>query len=526
METKSKDELDAYAVQQHQCKTLGANLSRLDNAIADLSGQNDANLALLDDLLASAEDFCSKNQIDVNHLTADDAGAGGVLCELSTVQVPESPTYAFDDLQVISVDDDWQNYVSNINIYAERNRIDLSANSLDRLLSGSQRAEIAKRINDDYTLKKPECDKYDYLIATFCGVTTGLIDVFFVGMPGQSALGEWTSQRIDDCVIGFAKTIYRTDDLAGNDVPRNMPDTIARAIGFLEKRFAVNYDQRHTQDVNSLFDMAPKNHHIKSLGHSPDIIGLFFSILDQFQNTSTFISDGAMIRINTQSFELEGGTLVARIFCGFCNWMGHVMSDIAGSSGSRGQPGGGGSGLPIPFYELLQFCNFGNLGKDRQALGTIFVRVFQEGYDFRHGTAMAIPVALNELFIRGLWAIKSRYFHKREWKDSVPFGNKPELRRMLLVGHGALCLVDGTDAAIRSRLDPIKFLLQTNMIAWSRFAFAALKEVRMYFKSDALDTDEMDRDLNREWNAIFSEYGVVSGQTEIHGDVGVAGELM
>ncbi len=52
-----------------------------------------------------------------------------------------------------------------------------------------------------------------------------------------------------------------------------------------------------------------------------------------------------------------------------------------------------------------------------------------------------------------------------------------------------------------------------------------VKEVRMYFKSDALDTDEMERDLNREWNAIFSEYGVVSGQTEIHGDVGVAGEL-
>lgn len=28
-----------------------------------------------------------------------------------------------------------------------------------------------------------KCDKYDYLIAAFCGGISGLIDVFFVGDP-------------------------------------------------------------------------------------------------------------------------------------------------------------------------------------------------------------------------------------------------------------------------------------------------------------------------------------------------------
>ena len=34
---------------------------------------------------------------------------------------------------------------------------------------------------------------------------------------------------------------------------------------------------------------------MKSLAHSPDIIGLFFSILNQFTSTSTFLNDGQLI---------------------------------------------------------------------------------------------------------------------------------------------------------------------------------------------------------------------------------------
>lgn len=63
-------------------------------------------------------------------------------------------------------------------------------------------------------------------------------------------------------------------------------DNIASAIGFLENGgikangerfdgFKVNYDQRHTADVNGEFNMSTKNHHMMSLSHSPDIIGLF-----------------------------------------------------------------------------------------------------------------------------------------------------------------------------------------------------------------------------------------------------------
>lgn len=256
--------------------------------------------------------------------------------------------------------------------------------------------------------------------------------------------------------------------------------------------------------------MSSSNHHLKSLGHSPDLMGLFFSILDQFTGKASFVLDGKIVRVDPKSkkkeFHLQGKTFQQKQFFGFCNWIGHIMSDIAGSSGNRGHDNGKyGMGVPIPFYGLFQFCDFGSfeVNGERENLAVLMTKVYEQGYDARFGAAMVVPVFINELFKRCLWAIKSRYYHKRTWQESIPFGNKPELRRMLVVGHGTLCLVDGTDAAIRSGGMPLGFALHINLIAWNRFAFLALKEVKVLYKQDALDVEMMGRDLDMEWRRLY-----------------------
>lgn len=247
---------------------------------------------------------------------------------------------------------------------------------------------------DGAILKESVCDTSDYLISVACGAMAGLVDIFFVGMPGESTLGTWTDLQVDTAVKKFAS-------LSGWNPKAEKTDSVASAIGWLEKNYKVNYDQRHTADVGNLFPMNTKNHHIKSLSHAPDIVGLFFSILNQFTSTSAFINGGQLIMIQTETYELQGGNFPAKLFCGIANWFGHIMSDIAGSSGSRGN-GGRGSGLAIPFFELFQMCTFGEfqVGKDRQDFATLAIRAFQEGYDARFGLAMAIPVLICDLSIR------------------------------------------------------------------------------------------------------------------------------
>ena len=256
--------------------------------------------------------------------------------------------------------------------------------------------------------------------------------------------------------------------------------------------------------------MSASNHHLKSLGHSPDIVGLFFSILDQFTGTSSFISDGKIIRVENKenNFILKGESFISRLFCGFCNWIGHIMSDISGSSGTRGHNDGRrGAGVAIPFFEMFQFCDFGslNVNGESKTFAELSVRVFEKGYDARHGVAMAIPVFLNEIIIRFLWMVKSRFYHNNTWKESIPFGSKPELRRILLVGHGTLCIIDGIDAGVRSGGNVLNFALHLNSVGWARLAFAGLQEVRMLYKESCLDIEAMDRDLEIEWNRLYTE---------------------
>ncbi len=313
-----------------------------------------------------------------------------------------------------------------------------------------------------------KCDKYDYLIAVGCGAIAGIIDIFLVGSPADSKLQGWTDAQVDKTVMAFAKT-------CGWNPREGKEKSVASAIGFLEKKFPVNYDQRHSEDVGGLFNMSAKNHHMKSLSHSPDIIGLFFSILNQFTSTSSFLSNGQLITIKTDTFELQGGDFVSKLFCGVANWFGHIMSDVAGSSGAAGR----GSGVVIPFYELFQLCDFGSLqvGKNRNTLATVATKVFQEGYDARFGLTMAIPVLVCDLSIKLAWAIKHYFYHKKPLSECIPSKRHDDLRMMLIIGDGTLCLMDGADAAIRSGGNWVNFFLRLNIIAWYRLVVLVFREM-------------------------------------------------
>lgn len=319
--------------------------------------------------------------------------------------------------------------------------------------------------------KDDKCDKYDYLTAVACGAVGGMIDIFLVGAPGDSVLGKWTDAQADNAVKGFAK-------LSGWSPRAEKADSVASAIGFLEKKYKVNYDQRHSADVNNLFKMSANNHHMMSLAHSPDVVGLFFSILNQFTSTATFVANGELITIDTDTYQLQGGNFISRIFCGVANWFGHVMSDIAGSSGSRGNSGRG-TGVVMPFYELFSFCKFGkfNVGKDKQDLATIATRAFQEGYDLRFGLATAIPVIITDLSIRLIWALRRHFQYGKAIKECIPTQKHADLRIMLLFGNGTLCVMDGIEAGARSGGNFLFFFMRLNLVAWFRFAMLVLKEV-------------------------------------------------
>lgn len=339
----------------------------------------------------------------------------------------------------------------------------------------------------------PKCDKIDYVLAACSGALCGIIDIFLVGSPGDSPLGDITDRWFTNRTKDFAKLCGWK---GGNE---------KSAIGFLERHFKVPYDQRGAGDAGRIVSgMNPSNHHFKSLAHNPSLIGLFFSILDQFTNSSHFIgedvfsTDGRLTLISLEQaddrFELRGHNIPSKFFCAFVNWFGHLMSDVAGSSGGKGR----GTGLPSPFWTWINdiVAIKAKLGLSASNFDKTFydfaLEIYKQGYDARFQTAQAIPVFINEVVVRLFYMVRRlmRYLSEVEasnrsiesmWTACNPFGNLT-VRRMTTVAHGTFCLLDIGDATIRGfakgggSFNLVEFVIRLNIIGVGRFSISLYRE--------------------------------------------------
>ena len=210
-----------------------------------------------------------------------------------------------------------------------------------------------------------------------------------------------------------------------------------------------------------------------------------------------------MITIQTDTGELQGHDFISRLFCGTVNWFGHLMSDIAGSSGGRGNANGGrGSGIVIPFYELFGLCDFGSfqVGENRNTLAVLATKAFQDGYDARWGLTMAIPVVLCDLSIRFIWSVRRFFGDKKQLSECIPSDKQTDLRMMVLVGNGTLCIVDGVDAAVRSGGNMLVFFMHLNLIAWYKLVKRVLAELIIRYDLSYADLAVYIEKINQELN--------------------------
>lgn len=383
-------------------------------------------------------------------------------------------------------------------------------------LSDDEKELIIKRLSNNYA--SIPLDDTEMLISSVSGVICGIIDSLFVGKPGDSKLEKVTTDITDNIVMKAAK-------LLGWNPQEKNKDNIASAIDFFERKFSVPYDARYDSDLGidstsqEKVGMTASNHHLLSLAHSPDVIGLFFSILDQFisseqgEKHTTVVSKGKikMFLHDDTEFKLEGDDLISKLFCGFVNWVGHIMSDIAGTSGGRGKNNASsGEGIAAPFYELLQFANFGSLGNDKRTFAELSIKLFEKGYDARFMAAASIPVILNEYIIRISYILKQHYCENIEWnkidKTEILIKNKifltieedQKLNKMLLIGYGTFCAIDLSDAVIRGKGFTFDALLHINLVGWKQLAMEGFRSCLSVFRKLSSSPEKIEQELLEE----------------------------
>lgn len=376
---------------------------------------------------------------------------------------------------------------------------------------------IAKLEETIDSLKKvtPECDKTDYILAACSGVLCVIMDIFLVEKPGESPIGDITDKWFENRTMDFAKMCGWNDKGEGN---------LSSAIRFLEKKFKIPYDQRGAGDAASwIFDLSSSNHHFKSLAHNPTLLGLFFSILDQFTNTSHFVTGGELISLQDADgkFELRGNDVPSKLFCGFVNWFGHLVSDVSGSAGSKGR----GMGIPSPIWSWTNDIiaikrKLGIPVSDfDKNLNELALEIYKKGYDVRFQETQTMPVFINELIVRVIYSSRRliRYYSTMDkedrtfsvlWQSCEPFSNA-SVKRMLTVAHGTFCLVDAGDAIVRGfaigtgSFNVEEFAMRLNIVGVGRFTISLYGEVNRGFKHHALNEEVM---MLRRQKTIVEDY--------------------
>lgn len=177
----------------------------------------------------------------------------------------------------------------------------------------------------------------------------------------------------------------------------------------------------------------------------------------------------------------------------------------------------------MPGYELFQFIDIGNfnVGTDgdgkviKATLSELSVKVFENGYDFRFGLALSIPVAISEVLTRLCFALKRYFYHHLPIDACIPVNFKagnhphqPELRRMLLVAHGALCALDLGDAGVQyvtSGGNVLQAALHLNYFAYVRLAQDGLASLRARYRQNHIDVKAITVRTQEGWVELYTD---------------------
>ena len=401
-----------------------------------------------------------------------------------------------------------------------------SESDIDRVNAKLERVDQAL---ERYT---NSADKTDYALAIASGVLAGFADSFFVGEFSLEHANQWGNEQANKLVLKVANSQgYR-----GNDT--------AKAVEYLEKMFPIAADKAADAFGSGL------QHHLRDFSHHPTPVGLFFSILTQFTEhvygtdvAGNFIS----VQLDEGGLTLIGRNFPEKITFGVINWIFHMVSDIAGSSGSI-MKGSLGTGLPGPLVSLVKELSALPIFKKQNSKGykeiSVYISKLFNGtlfgkrdsdskliplkFDLRTemGVAMqisrqAIPVIINECFVRAFYLLRSLIcelsrddiqsitdLSKINWQRIIPFGNRT-VDRMVTIASMTFSVADTADAAIRAAVESGgnwilfsgRFVARFNYVGSGRAALAIVREISNEKKEAQLIHEKML--LSEEKAALF-----------------------
>lgn len=414
--------------------------------------------------------------------------------------------------------------------FAKKENINIDSPFLN-LYSKNEQVKVAEQMIQKFDLLKLDSD--DYLFATAAGIIAGFVDTTFVGTIAKGKDAKGLQKFIDTKAESLVKNYGLKEKIAElenkkknvtsqkglNEIEKTIKELqdgqrkfdIKSSIRYLEKKHKVGYDAATSKHIKG---MSPDNHHLLSIAHEPSLLGLIIGIYNQLTGTATYMSkNGKIINTVAENTNIElTGSLPNQIIQAINNWFGHIMSDLSGSSTSKGR----GSGLPVPGWHSLQKLQFGKIKlngnkEDTFTFAQVSEWMFKNGYDVRAFATELIPVLIYETLIRLYWIYKQHYYFGKPIKESLPIANSRELARLLLIGASTFSTIDVTHGVIKSGekggVQPIgvaTFIMTVNKPGLIDLGFRSYQNIRFELEHKKHVDYIISKDIKIEYNRVMT----------------------
>ena len=441
---------------------------------------------------------------------------------LGVVHMPNAPSFVMADIPGL-IEGAWQGVGLGHQFLRHVERCRMLIHIVD--VSGSEGRDPIDdfdKINQELERYTNHADKTDYALSVAGGVLAGLVDSLFVGEFSLEYANQWGNQQAEKLVLKVAK--YQ--GYGGTDP--------AQAIKHLEDQFPIAADKATAAFGGGL------QHHLRDFSHHPTPVGLVCSILTQFTG-NVYGTDVAgafqCVPLNKDGLNLVGKSFPEKIMFGAVNWFFHMVSDVAGSSGTV-MKGSFGTGLPGPLVSLLKEFSSTRLFKKQDANGykefSVYISKLFNGtllgerdangdliplkFDLRTEMGVAaqigqqtIPVIINECFVRVFYSLRrllgelSREdiqswgeLDKINWKAIIPFRNRT-VDRMLTIASMTFTVADTADAAVHAAIESGgnwvlfsgRFVARFNYVGAGRAALSIVRGVSNEKKEAQLIHEKM-----------------------------------
>ncbi len=490
----------SYQVVGHRANEAQGAIDRAKEGTDRLEREIDQLSDELDDLLNQADALLDG---DIDYTDEDILNAEELLKQIEDEYTPRSG-YEYEKLETLNTFGSWEDFMSEVNAYAEKNGIAPGEDPFEGLLTQTEKARIGEKIMADYKIDMdPEKRKsaiesylsYAMLIAAIgtgrssehadeierlCEMTSDLLQQYVHIDPEYNHKD--FLKKPDSLSGWFVYFCKYYSDLAGADyVPFDVAEKACESSGAVE-------DALH------------------EMGKRPTWAGMAFSMIYQFARAEE--DDGPnkklVIENASGSSELIGRDTACRLIAGFVNW----LDVLCGSRQEYTDRGDNSDDIRNLVLATLESCGFGESDQDGvvKTIQDFAIEVYNNLVDDeKQIDEKSVEIFVCDYIMQFLAAVQRR-------AEGVPFvqaaamAENDFVRRCQVAGYGMLSILKKSSILVGKAdvVSPLSRLVNSvDVDGWAEQIYQSLAYARTVYRGYSIDLEKMDSDLEAGWRELL-----------------------